>query len=180
MIYTYKELLNIEKSRQNIEIKIKNKELFRIEKGIYSDCEAANPLLVYAKKYPNAIFTLDTAFYYYGLTDVIPEKYYLATKHKSRIIKNENIVQIFSTNKLHEIGKTQVEIDGILINIYDKERLLIELIRRKKQTPLDYYKEIINNYRSKIYELNMEKIEEYASYFSIEEHIMNIIEMEVL
>lgn len=180
MIYTYKELLNIEKSRQNINAKVKNKELFKVDKGIYSDREVVNPILIYTKRYPDAIISLDNAFYYYGLTDVLPNKYYLATKQKAKPIKNDEIVQIFSTNELLEIGKTQVNVDGIFINMYDKERLLIELIRRKKQLPIDYYKEIINNYRSKVYELNMEKIEDYASHFSIEEHIMETIEMEVL
>ncbi len=180
MVYTYKELMDTEKNKQKIYAKVKNKELFKVDKGIYSDYEVTNPILIYAKKYPNAIFTLDSAFYYYGLTDIIPDKYYLATKQKAKPIKNNEIVQIFSTDRLLEIGKTQADVDGMLINMYNKERLLIELIRRKKQLPIDYYKEIINNYRSQVYELNMEKIEEYASYFNIREYIMETIEMEVL
>lgn len=64
--------------------------------------------------------------------------------------------------------------------MYDKERLLIELIRRKKQLPLDYYKEIINNYRTQIYKMNMQKVEEYASKFNNEDHILETIQMEVL
>lgn len=180
MIYTYKELLKLEKSNKNINIKLKNKQIYKIDKGIYADKEIVNPLLIYAKKYPNAIITLDNAFYYYGLTDVIPNKYYLATKQKATVIRNDKIVQIFMTDELLEIGKTQVEIDEVLVNMYDKERLLIELIRRKKSIPLDYYKEIINNYRNMIYELNMKKIEEYASHFNIEEHILDTIGLEVL
>ena len=29
------------------------------------------------KKYPNAIFTMDSTFYYWDLTDVIPDKFHL-------------------------------------------------------------------------------------------------------
>lgn len=180
MIYTFKELLNIEKTRQSINNKLKNKELFRIDKGIYSYYKVVNPLLVYSKKYPYAIATLDTAFYYYGLTDVIPSKYYLATKQKAKPIKDDCVVQIYSTDELLMIGKTQVDIDGVLVNMYDRERLLIELIRRKKQMPLDYYKEIINNYRLEVYKLDMQKIEEYASKFNSEEHILDAIQLEVM
>ena len=180
MLYTYNELLKIEKTRESINKKVKSKELYRIDKGIYSTQEVVNPMLIYAKKYPNAIFTLDTAFYYYGLTDVIPDKYYLATKHKATPIKNVKIVQIFTTDELFELGKNKVSVDGVLVNMYDMERLLIELIRRKKQIPLDYYKEIINNYRKRIYELNIRKLEKYASCFDIHEHIMETIQMEVL
>lgn len=180
MVYTYKELLKIEKTRYKIEKKVINKELYKIDKNIYSNIEIVDPLLVYAKKYPSAIITLDNAYYYYGLTDVIPNKYYFATKHKAKQIKNNKIVQIFTADKLLEIGKTEVIIDDMLVNMYDKERLLIELVRRKKKMPLDYYKEIINNYRTIVYELNMKKIEEYASHFNKEEHILDIISMEVL
>ena len=34
--------------------------------------------VVYSKKYPNAILTLDSAFYYYKLTDYIPNKVHLS------------------------------------------------------------------------------------------------------
>lgn len=180
MVYNYKEIIELEKSDYNLNNKLKNKELFKIEKGIYSTRKVVDPMLIYAKKYPGAIITLDNAFYYYGLTDVIPNKYYLATKQKARPIKDDNVVQIFSTDELLEIGKTQVEIDGMLVNMYDKERLLIELIRRKKQIPLDYYKEIINNYRDSIYKISMRRVEKYASQFNIEEHILDTIQLEVL
>ncbi len=39
MLYTYKELLETEKSRYNIEKKLKKKELFKVEDGIYSTKE---------------------------------------------------------------------------------------------------------------------------------------------
>lgn len=180
MVYNYKEIIKLEKSDYNLNKKLKKKELFKIEKGIYSTRKVVDPMLIYAKKYSGAIITLDNAFYYYGLTDVIPNKYYLATKQKARPIKDDNIVQIFSTDELLEIGKTEVEIDGMLVNMYDKERLLIELIRRKKQIPLDYYKEIINNYRNSIYKISMRRVEKYASHFNTEEHILETIQLEVL
>jgi len=180
MVYTYKELLGTLKIRNNINKKLKNKELFLIEKGIYSDSKVNDPLIIYSKKYHNSIITFDNAFYYYGLTDVTPSKYYLATKQKARPIKNDKIVQIFTTDEFLNLGKVEVFIDGNKVNMYNKERLLIELIRRRKQIPLDYYKEIINNYRKIIYDLSMKKIEEYASHFSTENHILETIQLEVL
>lgn len=180
MVFNYKEIIDIEKSDYNLKKKLNNKELFKIEKGIYSNRKVVDPMIIYTKKYPGSIITLDNAFYYYGLTDVIPDKYYLATKQKARPIKDNNVVQIFSTDKLLDIGKIQVDVDGIQVNMYDKERLLIELIRRKKQFPLDYYKEIINNYRNNIYKISMKRIEKYAKHFNIEGYILDTIQFEVL
>ena len=68
--------------------------------------------------------------------------------------------------------------DGV-INIYDRERLLIELIRKKKQIPFDYYKEIISNYRAIVDELDMYKIEEYLTLFKNDINLSNILQMEV-
>ena len=65
------------------------------------------------------------------------------------------------------------------INIYDKERMLIELARGKNQMWYDMYKEIIANYRKIADNLDMEKIERYLSYFPYEDKLFEIIQDEV-
>ena len=45
-------------------------------------------LEIIMKKYPNAILTLNSAFYYYGLTDTIPDHYYVATPKSNRKIED--------------------------------------------------------------------------------------------
>ena len=76
-------------------------------------------------------------------------------------------------------GKVNVQTNDGVINIYDRERLLIELIRKKKQIPFDYYKEIISNYRALVDELDMYKIEEYLTLFKNDMSLSNILQMEV-
>lgn len=179
MVYSYKELLQKYKSRYNIEKALKNKEIYRLDKNIYSEKSFINPLILYSKKYPYAVITMDSAFYYYDLTDVIPDKIYLATLKNYRTIKNDKIVQSFVDKETLEIGKITINTDGNIINIYDKERLLIELIRKRKQIPFDYYKEIIANYREIVDELDMYKIETYLPYFKREKDIANVLMREV-
>ena len=116
---------------------------------------------------------------YYDLTDVIPNKVYLATNRNSNYIKNEKIEQIFMSKEILTHGKTQVIIDDSLVNIYDKERLLVELVRKKAKIPFDYYKEIINNYREIKDELDMYKIEEYVSLFKNEISLYDVLQREV-
>ena len=80
-------------------------------------------------------------------------------------IDNDDIKQIYvPTQKLNQ-GKTEIEIDGEKVNMYDKERLLVELIRKKNQMPFDYYKEIISNYRKIADDLDMYKIDEYLALY---------------
>ena len=76
-------------------------------------------------------------------------------------------------------GSINVETDDGIIRIYNKERLLIELIRKKNQIPFDYYKEIISNYRKIVDELDMYKIEEYLTLFKNEVNLASILQMEV-
>ena len=66
------------------------------------------------------------------------------------------------------------------IRIYDRERMLIELMRFRSKMPMDYYKEIIQNYRKLSYELDFGLVEDYAALFKNGTTLMNMIQMEVL
>jgi len=179
MLQTHKELERLYGSDYQIKKAIAEGKLFKIEKGLYSHERFVHPLEIIGKKYPNAIFTMDSAFYFHGLTDVIPEKMFLAVKRDSTKISNRDIVQIFMLEKYHEIGKTQIVYEGATINIYDKERMLIELVRSKKGMPFDYYKEIIASYRKMTNELDVRNVEDYANEFGLEEYIFRTVQEEV-
>ena len=49
--------------------------------------------------------------YYYNLTDVIPDYFYLAIKRTDTRINDKNVKQIFISNDLLGFDKTQIEID---------------------------------------------------------------------
>ena len=179
MIYNYKELKDKLGSDYQINKKINNRELYKITEGIYSDKELINPMTLVCKKYSKAIITMDSAFYYYNLTDVIPQTTHIATEMHSYIIPDDNITQYFIGEETFEIGKISINTNDGIINIYDKERLLIELIKRRNQVAFDYYKEIINNYRIISHELKMTRLEKYLSSFPNEDKIFDIIQKEV-
>ena len=179
MIYSGKEAIEKYGTRYNLSKALKNKEIFRLEHGIYSDKDLVNPMIIASKKYSSAIITMDSAFYYYDLTDVIPKKTFIATNRNSNIIHDSNIVQIrISKEKLNQ-GKEVVLIDGEKVKMYNKERLLVELIRKRNQIPFDYYKELISNYRKIVDDLDMYKIEEYLSLYKNESNIADVLLREV-
>ena len=62
---------------------VAEESIYRMESGAYSTERYSSKLEVIVKKYPNAILTGAYAFYYHDLTDVIPEKYHIATKAKA-------------------------------------------------------------------------------------------------
>ena len=82
-------------------------------------------------------------------------------------------------NDILKQGKVEVDVDGEKVNMYDKERLLVELIRKRKQIPFDYYKEIIANYRRISQDLDMYKIDEYLSLYKNEANLAEALIREV-
>jgi len=73
-----------------------------------------------------------------------------------------------------------MEYNNTSIKIYNKERMLVELIRNKNMLPFDYYKEIIINYRRIIEKLDIQLIQEYVYALPKTSMIMEVLEMEVL
>ena len=137
-------------------------------------------LEIIMKKYPNAILTLNSAFYYYGLTVTIPDHYYVATSKSNRKIEDVRVKQIYENSSAFEMGKTTIEYDRVDITIYNEERLLIELIRNKRKFSFDLYKEIISNYRKLIHKMDMTQIMEYAYELPKTNMVMETIRLEIL
>lgn len=144
---------------------LNDKRIYRIERGIYSTRPNVSELAVIQKKYPKAVFTKESAFYYHGLTTDIPDYYYIATSSKSARLKDQRIKQVYVPEKLFPLGVVEQEVEGNKIRIYDKERMLIELLRYKDKLPYDYYKEILRHYREMLENLDIERVQEYASVF---------------
>ena len=180
MIITYGDCIAKYGSDYKLKKEIESGRLFQLEKGFYSDSRYHSDKELISVKYPKAVFSGGSAFYYHGLTDVIPDNYTLATKREDTRIKANNIKQLFIRDDLFDIGIESMDSDGITIRIYNLERMLIELIRLRSKYPMDYYKEIIGNYRNRIFNMDFARLEEYASKFSYGESIMDIIQLEVL
>lgn len=179
MVYNYKELKEKYGSDYQIQKAVKDGHLYKIESGIYSDKINNHYLGVFVKKYPKAIISGDSAYYYHNLTDVIPKKIFMTTDRTSGRFNDEHIIQSYSTSNFFSLGKTTIEFEGVNINIYDKERMLVELIKNKNNTPYDYYKEIIGNYRKIKNKLDVYKIQEYANAYFNGEKLMTVIQDEV-
>lgn len=154
--------------------------LVKIERGIYSDSNEYVPGEgIVQKKYPNAIFTLESAFLYHKLTDVVPDTYSLATPVRTTAISDRRIKQYFVPEGTIEIGKTEMDVAGVTIAVYDLERMLIELMRYRRKLPYDYYKEVLGNYRSNLNRLYPAKLDDYLAAFPKRDAISRFLDLEV-
>ena len=164
MILSYQECLDKYGSDYKLKKELSDGKLFMEEKGLYSTKRNATELDLIMKKYPRAVCTGYSAFYYHALTDVIPEHYYLAT------IRTDTRIRDTSTLKYN----------SSTIRIYNCERMLIELLRFRYKLPMDYYKEIIRNYRKLSSKMDFNLVEDYALNFRNTSSLMDMVQREVL
>ena len=122
---------------------------------------------------------MNSAFYYHQLTDVIPEKYYLATNCDASKIADSRVVQIFENSANLELGAEHIDYGGTSIYIYNKERMLVELLRNKNKLPFDYYKEILKNYRNILWELDVQLIQDMALNLPKSQMVLKNLQIEV-
>jgi predicted transcriptional regulator of viral defense system len=106
----------------------------RVTRGIYQGCKAKieidfqwEDLALAAMGIPNGVICLISALSYYGLTDQIMRKYWIAIPHaskspqrpKTRIIRMRNI----------ELGQTEIQLGNAHLKIFDKERTVVDSFR---------------------------------------------------
>ncbi len=180
MLLSYKDCIDKYGSDYNIKKEIEKGYLIFKEKGIYSTNRNISEIEIILHKFPKAIFTGKSAFFYHGLSDVIPDYYYLATIRTDTRIKDTRVKQSFLKDDIFKAGITEITYNNFSIRIYNRERMLIELMRFKSKLPKDYYKEIILNYRQISYELDFGLVDDYALLFNNGTRLMDMIEMEVL
>ena len=180
MVYTYRECIEKFESKYKINKMVAEGSLFKQEKGIYSDERYVSDLAIISLRYPSAVLTMNSAFYYHNLTDTIPDKFFLATSRGKSQISDKRVVQIFENSDNLMLGAEESEYSGVNILMYNKERMLVELLRNKNKLPFDYYKEIIESYRKIIHDMDIRLIQDYIEVMPKRSMIMNALELEVL
>ncbi len=177
---TYQECLNFFGTDYKIKKEIASERMIQLEPGMYSDTKFVSELEYIFKKYPRAVFCGQSAYYYHGLTDVIPDVHHLLTLRSDTRIKDERVKQYFVEDALYGLGKEQMLYNGNQILIYNRERMLLDLMRFEARIPRDYYKEIIGGYRRIADEMDFYLLEEYAQELRSCKKILDKISREVL
>ena len=180
MIMSYTEAVEKYGSQYQLARTVAEGRVYKLEEGIYSEKPYEPELGIIMKKYPKAVLTGESAYYYHDLTDVIPEKYDLATPSKASKISDPRVRQIYVKEDIFPLGIVTEDHEGCAVRIYDKERMLVELLRNKNRIPYDLYKEILSNYRRIITGLQLWRIQEYAAVFPKSRMISKALDSEVL
>lgn len=180
MLMTLAECLERFGGQYRVEEAVREGRLKRLAHGIYSDGARHRDIEVLQKRYPSSVVTMMSAYYYYDLTDHVPNKCHLAIERGGTKIVDPKAEQYFVPKGTGGIGVCAETLKGVPFRIYDKERLLIETVRLRTKIPYELYKEVITGFRRNSEELYPAKMEDYLESFPKRRLIFDIIKREVL
>lgn len=180
MVLSFKECLKKYGGRYQFEQLVRDGGLYKVSSGLYSDKKDCSEIEILLAKYPRAVVTLQSAYFYYEFSDTIPEAFHLATDRDATKINDRQVVQHFMPKGTVEIGVISCQfLNDNVSRIFDKERLLIETARNKTKLPYDLYKEVIESYRKIKDTLYPAKLTDYLESFPKKDSLLRTIESEV-
>ncbi len=113
---------------------IKTGQLKRIRRGVYRGASYQNPqaflwedLAEAVLSIPGGIVCLVSALAIYDLTEELPRQYWIAIRHGTSAKRNKQTKLVRFRNQ--ELGKTEIELEGMNIPIFDRERTLVDAFR---------------------------------------------------
>ena len=114
---------------------IKKGLIKRLGRGIYQGADyAASPenfrwedLIDAVNSVPGGAICLISALAIYEITDEIPRQHWIAVSHTTSIDRGSNVKIMRFRNM--DLGKTKVNLGGISVPIFDRERTIIDAFR---------------------------------------------------
>lgn len=159
---------------------VKANELIKITNGLYMSEDAwQDDLFVIQTRYPDAIFSHETATYLLNLTDREPFDISLTlpTGKGSFRLNQENINVYKIKGDLFEVGLIETKTpSGNIVRTYDMERTFCDVVRSRNNIEVQQSQSYINNYmQSK--DKNIPQLMRYAKKFSVDKIIKQYMEV---
>lgn len=159
---------------------VKTGKLTRIRRGVYQPIDYHNPesfrwsdLIEAVHSIKGGVVCLISALAVYDLTEEIPRQHWIVIRHGTSVRCKKQIKIVRLRN--HTLGRTEIELEGVLIPIFDKERTIIDAFRLlSRETAIKALKSALA--RGGKNRLDLIKLEEYAKKLKIDitPYLMNI------
>lgn len=176
-IISTKALLENGYTKYDIKKMVANHILLRVQRGFYvPENELEDEFYINQVNNAFMIYSNETALYLHNLTDRYPHPLSVTTKSGYHLRKS-NLKVYYTDNTLLKLGMmTMKSPQGHLINVYDKERTICDIIKNKKRIdPQVYVQEL------QIYFINskpsLRKLSLYSKQMNIQDKVMNIVEL---
>ena len=172
LLYEFREYSNI---YNKISYEEKNKNLFKLKRGLYETDRNANPLTIANMLFSPSYISFETALAYYGM---IPERVFTiksATYKKNKKKEYKNVFGLFLYQDVnpnaYPYDIDQIEIDGVSVMIASKEKALLDLLsvispRNNKKELMDLLFEDLRIDEALFDELDKDKIIKLCDLYS--------------
>lgn len=143
----------------------------RIKLGYYESKETPpREEVIIARLFPNVVIFLESALMYYGYTDRIPFAWQIAVHRKSKAsqynLEYPLIEPYYIEAKFLDIGVNIINIDGIDIKIYDRDRTICDILRYETRLEEEVFSNAIKRYINDP-QKNVRRLFEYAKKLNI-------------
>ena len=106
--------------------------------------------VVISKFFPEAVIFLESALYYYGYTERVPNKWQIAVeKHSNPDKFNNGFLQIepfFIVEKFYDIGISEIKENNSKVKIYDLDKTICDVLRYEKKLDNEVFTNAIKKY----------------------------------
>lgn len=152
----------------------------KIRTGYYqwTDQDSPSEVVTISRLFPDAILCMETALRYYGYSDRTPLHWALAVSKdasKSRFRIDYPFVKPYYVEpNLLEIGLTTGIIDGYVVRIYDRERVICDCLRYLKKMDSELFSKAIRNFVADP-QKEIPRLIQYAKLFHVQAKVKNLI-----
>lgn len=176
------ELLTAGLYRADIEKLVSNGLLERIRHGFY---QLAGNLDITEAEYlsrliPEGIVCVESALFYYGYTDFTPREWSIAVPRAVSQAKLKSAVIPFKAyyirSDVYELGKTQADINGTKLSIYDKERTICDCFKYRTKLDNELFVKAVNAYANDK-EKNLANLGKYAKELRVYKKVIDMMEV---
>lgn len=150
----------------------------RIERGIYVTKDFKyDEYYLFQLKYPKAIFSYNTALYFYEMTERTPIKMDVTVYREYNPHRFKDFVNVYKVSKeLYDLGVIEKKSpQGMKVKTYNLERTVCDIIRDKDSIDIEIRNKAIKKC-IKNKEFNASKMFEYAKKMNIYDKVKNYME----
>jgi predicted transcriptional regulator of viral defense system len=157
---------------KDIEELVQCGQLSQVRRGYYIltyQMDTLTGFEVLASLVPEGVISLFSAAQYHDLSTVIPQSIEITLPSVMRtpvLPKTLHVTVYKSTIPIYQMGIEIVQIDGVTLKMYDRERTVCDFIRMRLRIGKDVALEVLKTYMSG--RKNLQKLYEYAGKLQIE------------
>lgn len=169
-------------SKSDVCVLCNNGYIERVRHGYYAlaDANDASEEQMIQTLLPEAIVCVESALFHYGYSDFAPRVWTLAvprTMTKTKINMDAITYKpYYIQNKLHELGKTFADFDGVTLPVYDRERTICDCFKYRTKLDNEIFNKAVNAYVADDNK-NLSNLSKYAKEMKVYKKVMDLMEV---